>query len=335
TAMVGSSADSLDGSILERPVATNGEPVEYTLADGASASQVGDELEELGVIRSGRQLELYAGLMGVQDRLRATTYELRTGMSVSSVLLLLTTSVTIETVRVTFPEGIRVEEMAVIAAEAGFGTAEEFISAAETLALPPAMEGLIPEGQGRQGFLFPDTYILPVGSTAADLVLLMFDTFSQRFDNDLRMAAEAHGLTPYQVLTIAAIVEREAVLPEERPVIASVFLNRISEGIKLDADPTVQFAVSQDPASVTANGYWKRELTIEDLALDNPYNTYVYGGFPPGPITNPGLASIEAVIFPAETVFYYFVANGVLGDGSHVFAETFEEHQANVAQYRQ
>ncbi len=336
TALIGNSPSaSLEGNLTgDHTPIPPGTPVAYTLPPGASASRVGQDLHELGVISSARQFETLVKLMGVQDRLRATDYEFTTGMSVTSVIDLLLTTVIVDTVRVTFPEGLRIGEMAEVAELAGFGTAEDFLESAELVPLPAGLFGFIPEGRDRQGFLFPDTYILPVGSTPADLVELMLVTFNLRFDPAIRAAAEAQGLTPYQVVIIASIVEREAVVDEERPIIASVYLNRIREGIKLDADPTVQFAISQDPESLATYGYWKAELTLEDLAYDSPYNTYLYAGFPPGPIANPGLASIEAVAFPAETNYYYFVANGILGDGSHVFAETFEEHLRNVAQYQ-
>jgi UPF0755 protein len=120
-------------------------------------------------------------------------------------------------------------------------------------------------------------------------------------------------------------------VPSERPIIASVFLNRLRAGIPLQADPTVQFAVAQDPASVTQYGYWKTDLTVDDLKVDSPYNTYVNPGLPPGPITNPGFDAIEAVVRPAQTNYLFFVAKG---DGSHAFAETLEEHLKNIEKYQ-
>jgi len=134
------------------------------------------------------------------------------------------------------------------------------------------------------------------------------------------------------VVTLASIVEREAVEPSERPIIASVFLNRLRAGIALQADPTVQYAVGQNNPSVAKYGYWKKDLTLDDLQVDSPYNTYVHPGLPPGPIANPGLASINAVVRPASTNYLYFVAKN---DGTHVFAETLEEHLRNVEQYQQ
>jgi UPF0755 protein len=189
-----------------------------------------------------------------------------------------------------------------------------------------------PEGvTSLEGFLFPDTYEFPSDATARDVIARMLDTFGQRFTPELREQARAQGLTVYQAVTLASIVEREAVLPEERPIIASVFLNRLRAGMHLNADPTVQYALGYQGEG---HGWWKRPLLLEDLEVDSPYNTYRHVGLPPGPICNPGLAALEAVVNPADTRYLYFVANDVAGDGSHVFAETLEEHNANIAKYR-
>ena len=159
----------------------------------------------------------------------------------------------------------------------------------------------------------------------------MLAAFDAQATPELRQAIQASGLSLHEAVTLASIVEREAVLPEERPIIASVFLNRLRLGMPLEADPTVQYALASDPASVERFGFWKQGLTTEDLQVDSPYNTYVNGGLPPGPIANPGLASLEAVAHPAQTSYLYFVARN---DGSHVFAETLEEHLRNVEKYQ-
>jgi UPF0755 protein len=145
-------------------------------------------------------------------------------------------------------------------------------------------------------------------------------------------AADLPLKSPDQALTLASIVEREAQTPSERPIIASVFLNRLKVGISLQADPTVQYAVAKNAESVSQYTYWKNDLTVDDLKIDSPYNTYVNAGLPPGPIANPGLASIQAVVRPARTNYLFFEAKG---DGTHVFAETLEEHLRNVEKYRQ
>jgi UPF0755 protein len=315
---------------------TSGSEVAYTLAKGRSASDVGDDLEKLGVIRSSRQFELLVSLMGVQNRLSTGDYTLKKNSATASIINEITVKDSVPTIKVTFPEGIRIEEMASIAAKAGFGTNQQFLDAVKQAQIPAELAAIVPAadppgGYRLQGFLFPDTYILPAGASAKNLVDLMLKTFLLRFTPELQTAAQSHGLTPYQAITLASIVEREAVLESERPRIAGVFYNRLTAGDLLGADPTVQFAVALDPASVAKYGYWKKELTLDDLANKSPYNTRVVAGLPPGPITNPGLASIKAVANPTVTKDYYFVADAKKADGSHLFAETAEQHAANIA----
>jgi UPF0755 protein len=158
----------------------------------------------------------------------------------------------------------------------------------------------------------------------------MVDDFGQRVSPAVWTSIEANGLTDYQGVTLASIVEREAVEPAEGAVIASVYYNRLKRGMKLQADPTVQYALLDDNLA-TANGYWKRSLTFADLGVASPYNTYQATGLPPGPICNPGLNSLEAVAHPATTDFLYFVAKS---DGTHAFARTLQEQEDNVARYR-
>jgi UPF0755 protein len=214
---------------------------------------------------------------------------------------------------------------------AGIGTKASFLAAAAAAELPADFAADKPPGSDMQGYLFPDTYIFPIGVTSAMLVQEMVATLDRRFTPDLRAAVRAHGLNLHQALTLASIVEREAVLETDRPLIASVFYNRLGDGVKLDADPTTQFAAALDPLSVLEYGYWKKDLTRADLENPSPYNTYLHAGLPPGPIANPSLASIQAVANPATTRYFYFVADAKKADGSHVFAETLDQHNANVA----
>jgi UPF0755 protein len=163
------------------------------------------------------------------------------------------------------------------------------------------------------------------------VVLTMVKALSERLTPDLRAEARAQGLSIHQVLILASIVEREVVAPEERPLIASVYRNRLAIDMPLQADPTVQYAIAARPGSIVEFGYWKRVLSFQDLQFDSIYNTYTRRGLPPGPIANAGIESIIAVIRPAETDYLYFVARN---DGTHAFAETFEEHERNVRQYQ-
>jgi UPF0755 protein len=230
----------------------------------------------------------------------------------------------------TIPEGWRSEQIADRLQETGFASRDEFLSA---VAAPPSvpvldMLGTTPPPR-LEGYLFPETYEVPQkvpGSRAAELMLRMF---SQRVGDAVRSGSEAK-LSPQQIIILASIVEREAKVPSERATIASVYLNRMAQDMPLQADPTVQYAVAtrDGPAAATYN-YW-RDLAPSDLEVSSPYNTYVKVGLPPAPICNPGEASIRAVLQPARTDYLYFVAT-TDHTGSHLFARTLEEHNANVA----
>lgn len=317
------------------PARERGPQVEYSLQSGRSAAEIGKDLERLGVIRSGRQFELLVSLMGLQDRLSAGDFVLNKNSATVGVINELIVRDAVPVLRVTFQEGLRIEEMAEVAQKAGFGTKAQFLEAAAAASLPPELAANLPPGANLQGYLFPDTYIMPVGSTPAQLVALMIKTFDRRFTPELRAAALAQGLNTHQAVTLASIVEREAAKEEERPLIAAVFYNRLAAQDRLGADPTAQFAVALDPASVEKYGWWKKELTIDDLENTSKYNTRLFVGLPPGPIACPGLASLEAVAKPAQTDYYYFFANAKAGDGSHVFAVTFAEHERNIARFGQ
>ena len=332
--MAGTPRATLGGDIV--PPATPAPPAapqRYILAEGSTAAGVADQLEALGVIRSATQFNVLASLLGLQNRLASGSYTLTPGASIASIIDQLTVGEAVPTARVTFPEGLRIEEMAAIAEEAGFGTAAEFVAAAAESDLPPGLAAELPEGVGREGYLFPDTYILPLGSTAADLVTLMFETMHQRFSAALREAAAERGLTVHDALALASIIEREIVLASERPIVAGIFFNRLDAGDRLGADATVQYAIAADPASVAEFGWWKpgSEITVTDLEHPSPYNTRLHPGLPPGPIASPGLAAIEAVADPVGTTYYYYVLDACAGDDSHAFAVTFAQHQANIA----
>jgi UPF0755 protein len=173
---------------------------------------------------------------------------------------------------------------------------------------------------------------LPPDADAAYLVNAMLQNFDRQVTPAMRQAYGAQGLSLREAVIVASIVQREAVAEEERPLIASVFLNRIGEGMHLQADPTVQYAVGFQPGN---NSWWKSPLSLDDLRLDSPYNTYLYDGLPPGPIANPGRGALEAVAFPAETPFFFFVADcDAEGNDRHLFSITYDEHLANVARCR-
>jgi UPF0755 protein len=219
--------------------------------------------------------------------------------------------------------GWRMEEIAASLPTSGLdATQEQFLEAARD----PYSFDFARNMATTEGFLFPDTYVLPRETNAEELVAALVRNFTLHLVPELRAGFVNQGLDVYEAVTLASLVEREAVREQEQPLIASVFLNRLNAGLKLDSDPTVQYAVGFNLVQQT---WWTNPLNAADLQFDSPYNTYLHPGLPPGPIANPSLSALRAVAFPAETSYYYFRAN-CNGDGYHVFAETFEEHLQNA-----
>lgn len=304
--------------------------VNVEVRQGDSAEAIGERLQAAGAIQNSDLFSELTALEGLQNGLAAGQYSLQQNMPVSEVITRLHQGST-GAIKVTIPEGKRVEEVAAILQNANVVSAKDFLNALNSGSYNYDFLAGRSSGTGLEGFIFPDTYDFPTHNNAQDVVNLMLKTFGQRVTPDLRAGFAQQGLSIPQAVTLASIVEREAQEPSERPTIASVFLNRMKLGMPLQADPTVQFALAADPQSVSKYGLWKQELTLDDLKVDSPFNTYVNPGLPPGPIANPGLASLQAVAHPAQTTYLYFVAKN---DGTHVFASTFAEHQANIAKYQ-
>jgi UPF0755 protein len=216
------------------------------------------------------------------------------------------------------------EEIAAALPTSGLDIAPaDFIAAAS---VPDNVPDYLPAGATAEGFLYPDRYTLPRTTTASQLVSVLLSNFSLHLTADLQDGFTRNGLTVYQAVTLASVIEREAVVDEEMPIIASVFYNRLAIGMKLESDPTIQYALGYNSAQ---GSWWTNPLSLVDLEYDSPFNTYLYSGLPPAPISNPSLAALQAVAFPAQTPYYYFVAR-CDGLGRHNFAETFEEHQKNI-----
>lgn len=325
------SPDIIDGpSAFEYRAPASGDPVAVTVVEGESPGDIGETLVDAGVIESATQFKVLVAFMGYDRLLQAGDYEFQRGTPVLEAVYRIRRGETSERM-VTVIEGWRLEQIADAVAEQGVSR-EEFMAATDPSLYDLELLSGLPEGASLNGYLFPATYTIGISAPASDLVLAMLQAFLDNVPPGVREGAADVGLTFHEALTLASVIEREAQVPEERPIMAQVFLSRLALGIPLEADPTVQFAVSDDPASVAEFGYWKAGLTTDDLLVDSPYNTYQNAGLPPGPIANPGLESIIAVMNPAETNYLYFVARP---DGSHAFAETFEEHLQNVAEFVQ
>jgi UPF0755 protein len=334
--LIYTSPDSISSrGVTLGPIGGNTGPILISVESGDSAADIGRRLEASAIIDSGASFERLARIIGAESTLAAGEYEFLPGTSVMDAVSRIRDGLTAARI-VTIPEGRRIEEVAALLEERNVVSARDFLAAANSLAtsgsnLDADLLSSRPPSATLEGYLYPATFSFSFRVDASQVVLEMVEALATRFTPQLREEARAQGLTIHEVLTLAAIVEREAVLPEERPIIASVYRNRIDEDMPLQADPTVQYAITARPGSVVEFGYWKRSLSLQDLQFDSTYNTYVKSGLPPGPIANPGIESITAVIRPATTNFLFFVARN---DGSHAFAETFDEHQANVLRYQ-
>lgn len=306
-----------------------GREVAFVVEQEESVNSIATRLHADGLIRSPSYFRFLVGFSGDDKDIVAGEHTLNTGMTTSQIIDTLTSEDAASTQEVTvqFIEGWRSEQYAEALIEAGLiATVDDFMNATRLARWNNEFDFLHtrPSGVGLEGYLFPDTYIFRTDSTPEDIISVLLQTFDDRVPLNLRTGAAAIGLTLHQTITLASIIEREAAVEEERPVISSVYTNRIIANMPLQADPTVQYELG-------APGDWWPVLTPEDLRRDGRYNTYLNPNLPPGPICNPGLASIEAAFDPADTDFLFFVATG---DGSHAFATTFEEHERNIEQYR-
>jgi len=306
---------------------TPGPAVRVRIEPGESPEEIGRRLEDMAVIDSASQFEVLVALMGYDRLLQAGEYEFDQHTAALEVVYRIRRGQTSPRL-VTLVEGWRLEETADAIAAQGIPR-DDFLAAAKAGPYDYPFLAELKEGDSLEGYLFPATY--PVGSLdkPEDLVRRMLDAFQQNVPAEVEQKAADLGLTLHEAVTLASIIEREARLPEERPVMAQVFLSRLRLGMPLEADPTVQYAIA-DPQSVRLYGYWKQGLTRSDLESASPYNTYRHRGLPPGPICSPGLDSILAAVNPADTNYLYFVAKP---DGSHAFAETLDEHLENVKKY--
>jgi len=328
---------------LNQPAGDDPTPTTFVVEPGETAAGVAARLEEEGLVVNAEVFRRFMSYQGLDVNLGAGTYTLRPNMNMHEVAAAFQEGGT-NAVSVTIPEGWRLEQVGWLLEQQGLMRSDDFVAQARTGQYPYDWLSSRPAGATLEGFLFPDTYQLAPDATPASVIELMLSTFDQRVVPEIegRLAGKTlfdlslgdyRPMTIYDVVTLASIVEREAVIAEERPIIASVYLNRLNPAyieetaLRLSADPTIQYAKGYDPET---GNWWNPMLPGEGQTLDSPYNTFKVQGLPPGPICNPGLASILAVLNAADTNYLYFHA---IGDGSHAFAATLEEHLQNQEQY--
>jgi UPF0755 protein len=303
--------------LLQKPARGFPELVRLDVRPGDSFGQVAARLEAVGAIPSARALTLWARWKGFDRSIRAGAYEFRNPLAPLEILEKMRNGEAL-LLRVTIPEGATASEVASLLERAGVGTKAEYDA---LFAEPDFPRSIGIPADSVEGYLFPDTYFFsPLTSPRAVLARLA-RRFREVFEPQMERRAAELGMSVHQVVTLASIVEKETALPSERPLVASVFLNRLRRGMPLQADPTVIYGISG----------FGGNLTRRDLQTPTAYNTYTFPGLPPGPIANPGREALLAVLHPADTDFLYFVSRN---DGSHEFSATLAEHNRAVRKYQ-
>ena len=306
-----------DGSNVD---AEPGKRVKMKIRPGMDAREIGRALERENVIDSSLRFRLLTKLHGYGDQLKIGTYNFKTGMTYTEVFEKLLAGEQ-EYVQFTIPEGFTVKDIAKRLEKVGLANEDEFLDIAETFAPYSYVEKHSDTFYRCEGFLFPDTYTVESDVDPHTLLNMMAEDFDQRLTPSMRRRAADEGLSIYDLVTLASLVEKEVRYAEDRPIVAQVFFKRLALGMPLQTDASLQYLMDAP----------KEDVTIADTQIDSPYNTYQHFGLTPGPVANPGLDAIEAVLYPANTDYLYFVADR---QGHNHYSYSYEEHLALVNQYR-
>lgn len=318
----------INGEELTAPKDLTGTDQTFEIGQGESVSMVCLRLENMGLIDDAELLRIYLVYSGLDRYLKSGQFTLSAALSPMQIAQELMDATPKDAI-VTILPGWRIEEVAANVSGSGLQiSAEEFINAA--YAPSPEYLSYIPvtDAVSLEGFFFPGSYVIPREAGLDSVLETILTEFSLNLNQSQIDGFTRQGLSIYEAVTLASIVEKEAVNDEEKSMIASVFYNRLAQGIRLETDPTVQYGLGFQPQQQT---WWKSPLAITDLSIDSPYNTYLVSGLPPTPISNPDLVSLRAVAFPAETPYFFFRA-ACDGSGRHNFAITFEEHLNNACE---
>ncbi|MBI4549142.1 MAG: endolytic transglycosylase MltG [Ignavibacteriae bacterium] len=288
------------------------------VSKGETFQQVVDSLEHAGILRSRFLIDLAGRILGSTTKMQIGKYRFKSGMSNKEILEDLQYGKTIEAVTITIVEGLRASKQAsLLARELGIDSARFMTFVHDSV----FAESLVIDAHSLEGYLMPNTYNFYWQADEADIIKQMVGEFWTVFDDSFRAQAESLGKSINEILTLASIIELETAIDSERAIIAGVYYNRLRKGMRLQADPTIQYLLEDGP----------RPLRYSDLYLESAYNTYRHEGLPPGPINNPGKTSILAALYPASHKYLFFVANGL---GGHRFSRTYNEHVRAVRQYR-
>jgi UPF0755 protein len=301
-----------------RPCGSDNSTKLVKIMPGHNFSDVFKELRNSEIVTYSYKFKLLAVIKGYDKRIKFGEYLLSTSMTPSEILTIITKG-KVHLNKLTIPEGYNIEQIAVAAFQAGIVEEKKsFLKAAKNSSLAAQMKIT---AKTFEGYLFPDTYYFPKNTPSETIISTMVNRFHAIFTDDFEKQAERLGFSIHQIVTLASIIEKETGVPEERPIISSVFHNRLKKKMRLESDPTVIYGI---------NGF-NGNLTRKDLKQPSPYNTYLIKGLPPGPISNPGLKALEAALYPAETDFLYFVSKK---DKTHKFSTNIREHNKAVYRYQ-
>lgn len=298
-----------------------GDEIVLSIAPRTPSVSIFQALQSKGVLRDWRLGMIALRVFHWGKTLKAGEYRFAGPRTPEQIVLSLVAG-DVVTYRITVPEGFSADEIFTLFSSQGFSTLHDYQALFQK---PGELEGVPPGAPSLEGFLFPDTYTVTRSMGAREILGAMTRQFSRRMPDGFEEKARAEGMTTLEAATLASLVEKETAVAAERPVVAGVYRNRLRKGMLLQCDPTTIYALKR-------LGTWRGALARSELAVDEPYNTYVRPGLPPGPICNPGLASLRAAISPADVSFLYFVA---AGDGSHLFTAEYEEQQRNALRYRE
>jgi len=329
---------ALNAESLQVSAGTGSEKLDFYIEPGQTAETIANNLEDGGLLGDAEPFVRYVRYVGLDDQLDIGKYRLSSDMTVLELASALSQAGVVD-VELSFLNGWRIAEMV------------EYLSVVRPAKIDPRefaeiAEGRIPHDLSAysfleskpsdatlEGYLFPGRYVVPVDAGASVLIDMMLSRFGQEVSDQLLISFGRNGMSVQDAVTLASIIEKETKVTVEKSLMASVYSNRLHDGMLLQADPTVQYVIGYDAPS---DSWWKSPLKEADLKVDSPYNTYLYQGLPPGPITNPSLASLQAVATPADTNFFFFVADcDAEVAGSHAFSRTFEEHLVKVNQCRE
>lgn len=309
-------------SFVQSPASEQKQEIVYEVAPGRSFSSVAKDLEKLGLVRNAAFFSLFARIRGEASKMKVGEYAFQTNMSPGQVMQVLMSGKSIGR-NFTIAEGLNIFEIAELIEKSGFGTAAEFLSLVRN---PEFTQSLLGEkAESLEGYLFPETYQVTKYTDLKTLVQSMVQRFLSVYA-PLVEKAKVLGFTRQQVVTLASVIEKETGAPEERPLISSVFHNRLRKDILLQTDPTVLYAKARKVGTMV-----EINITRADLKMEDAYNTYYRKGLPPGPIANPGQAALEAALSPAPSEFLFFVSQN---NGTHIFSKDYKSHQNAVQQFQ-